>query len=182
MDLSLWIAIYSLGNAFGLQKLHILEYLVAKIMISLFFLGLLRAYIWRIAANVGISPLSPMSRKKYWRSVADVAGTHPHPPILISYNVQTGCWEHQLQVLENLGQWAISSCLSLLCPNGKWRSEVVQSCLTLCNPMDCSLPGSSLHGIDSPGKSTGVGCHFLLQGIFPTQGSNLGLPHSRQTL
>ena len=35
---------------------------------------------------------------------------------------------------------------------------------------------------DSPGKSTGVGCHFLLQGIFPTQGSNLGLPHWRQTL
>ena len=35
---------------------------------------------------------------------------------------------------------------------------------------------------DSPGKNTGVGCHFLLQGIFPTQGLNPGLPHSRQTL
>ena len=35
---------------------------------------------------------------------------------------------------------------------------------------------------DFPGKSTGVGCHFLLQGIFPTQGSNLSLPHCRQTL
>ena len=35
---------------------------------------------------------------------------------------------------------------------------------------------------DSPGKSTGVGCHFLLQGIFPTQESNPGLPHCRQTL
>ena len=33
-----------------------------------------------------------------------------------------------------------------------------------------------------PGKSTGVGCHFLLQGIFLTQGSNPGLPHCRQTL
>ena len=33
-----------------------------------------------------------------------------------------------------------------------------------------------------PGKSTGVGCHFLLQGIFPTQGENPGLPHCRQTL
>ena len=42
--------------------------------------------------------------------------------------------------------------------------------------MDCSLPGSSLHG-DSPGKNTGVGCHFLLEGIFPTQGLNLGLLH-----
>ena len=35
---------------------------------------------------------------------------------------------------------------------------------------------------DFLGKSTGVGCHFLLQGIFPTQGSNLGLPYCRQTL
>ena len=34
----------------------------------------------------------------------------------------------------------------------------------------------------SPGKNTGVGCHFLLQGIFPTQGSNPGLLHCRQTL
>ena len=49
-----------------------------------------------------------------------------------------------------------------------------KSCLTLCDPMDSSPPGSFVHG-DSPGKSTGVGCHFLLQGIFPTKGSNLCL-------
>ena len=35
---------------------------------------------------------------------------------------------------------------------------VAQSCPTLCDPMDCSLPGSYVHG-DSPGKNTGVGCH-----------------------
>ena len=35
---------------------------------------------------------------------------------------------------------------------------------------------------DFPGKNTGVGCHFFLQGIFPTQGSNLGLLHCRQIL
>ena len=50
-----------------------------------------------------------------------------------------------------------------------------------CEPMDCSLPGSSVHG-DSPGKNTGVGCHALLQGIFPTQGLNPGLLHWRQIL
>ena len=55
----------------------------------------------------------------------------------------------------------------------KW-SEVTQSCPTLCNPMNCSLPGF-LCPWDSPGRNTGVGCHFLLQEIFPTQGSNLGL-------
>ena len=61
------------------------------------------------------------------------------------------------------------------------ESEVAQSCPTLCNPMHCSLPGSSVHGNFS-GKSTGVGCHFLLQGIFLTQGLNPGLPHCRQML
>ena len=50
---------------------------------------------------------------------------------------------------------------------------VAQSYLTLCNPMDCSQPGFSVHG-DSPGKNTGEGFHALLQGIFPTQGSNPG--------
>ena len=39
---------------------------------------------------------------------------------------------------------------------------VAQWCLILCDPMDCSPPGSSVHG-DSPGKSTGLGCHCLLQ-------------------
>ena len=45
---------------------------------------------------------------------------------------------------------------------------VAQFCLTLCNPMECNLPGSSVHGV-SPGQNTGVGCHALLQGIFLTQ-------------
>ena len=58
---------------------------------------------------------------------------------------------------------------------------VAQSCLTLCDTMDCSPPGSSVHG-DSPGKNTGVGCHAFLQGIFPTQRSNTGLPHCRWIL
>ena len=56
---------------------------------------------------------------------------------------------------------------------------ITQSCSTLCNPMYCSLPGCSVHG-HSPGKNAGVGCHALLQGIFPTQGSNPALPHCRQ--
>ena len=60
---------------------------------------------------------------------------------------------------------------------GELRLLIVQcyamslSCVRLCDPMDCSLPGSSVHG-DSPEKNTGVGCHALLQGIFPTQRLN----------
>ena len=49
----------------------------------------------------------------------------------------------------------------------------------LCDPMDCTR---LLCSWDSPGKDTGVDCHFLLQGIFPAQGSNPGLLHCRQTL
>ena len=50
-----------------------------------------------------------------------------------------------------------------------------QSSLTLCDPMDCSLPGSCPWNF--PDKNTGVGCHFLLQGILPTQGLHLHLLH-----
>ena len=101
----------------------------------------------------------------------------------------------------------------LRCMKVKSESEVAQLCPTLSDPMDWSLPGSSIHGIFQarvlewgaiafsvtnlgavqipgycafrrfhPGNSTGVDCHFLLQRIFPTQGSNPGLTHCRQTL
>ena len=69
---------------------------------------------------------------------------------------------------------AVSSLWTVLC-------LVAQSCQTLCDPMDCSPPGSSVHG-DSPDKNTGVGCHALPHGILPTQGLNPGLPHCRQIL
>ena len=60
-------------------------------------------------------------------------------------------------------------------------AKSLQSCPTLVTSMDCSPPGSSVHGI-FPGKNTGVGWHFLLQGIFPTQELNPGLLHYRQIL
>ena len=60
---------------------------------------------------------------------------------------------------------------------------VTQLCPTLHDSMDYSPPGSSVHlASDSPDKNTGVGCHSLLQRIFPTQGSNLGFLHCRQML
>ena len=74
----------------------------------------------------------------------------------------------------NTQQWAnkvVVPCCVLL---------VVQSSLTLCDPMDCSPP--VLCPWNSPGKNTGVGCHFLLQGIFLTQGSNPHLLHCGQIL
>ena len=56
-----------------------------------------------------------------------------------------------------------------------------QSYPALCDPMDCRPPASSVHG-DSSSKNTGVDCHALLQGIFPTQGSKPSLPHCRWIL
>ena len=51
--------------------------------------------------------------------------------------------------------------------NAKW----LQLCPTLCDRMDCSLPGFSVQFIFL-GKNTEVGCHGLLQGIFLSQGLN----------
>ena len=56
-------------------------------------------------------------------------------------------------------------------PRKESESKVVQSCLTLCDPMDCSLPGSSVHVIF---QARVLGCHFPLQGIFLIQGWNPG--------
>ena len=52
--------------------------------------------------------------------------------------------------------------------------KVTQSCSSLCDPTECSLPGSSVHEI--PSQNTGVSIRSLLQGIFLTQGLNPGLP------
>ena len=53
-------------------------------------------------------------------------------------------------------------------------AKLLKSCLTFFDPMDYHPSGSSVHE-DSPDKNSGVGCHALLQGIYHTQGSNLGL-------
>ena len=52
---------------------------------------------------------------------------------------------------------------------------------TLCDLLNCSPPGSSVHG-DSAGKNTGVVAKPSARGILPTQGWNPGLPHCRQIL
>ena len=59
---------------------------------------------------------------------------------------------------------------------------VAQSCLTLCDPMDCMYPARLFCPWNSPGKNAGVACHSLLQRIFLTQGLNPGLLHCRQIL
>ena len=70
-------------------------------------------------------------------------------------------------------------------PPSQWgnnTSMVLVVVFDSLRPHVCSQPSRLLCSWDSPGKNTGVGCHFLLQGMFATQGSNLGLPHCRQFL
>ena len=77
-------------------------------------------------------------------------------------------------VLQSVSVVHISTLFQILFPNRSLLCLVTQSCPTLvqvtCDSMDCSPPGSSVHG-DSPGKNTGVYCHALLQGNLPNPGS-----------
>ena len=54
------------------------------------------------------------------------------------------------------------------------HAKSLQSCLTLSDSMDYSLPGSSIHGKNGPGKNIGVGCHALLQGNLSDPGTEPG--------
>ena len=76
---------------------------------------------------------------------------------------------HSVHFLSCPWPWALyhTICISIIC----CCCSTAKSCLTLWDPMDCSLPASSVHE-DSPGNNTGVGCHALLRGISLTQGLN----------
>ena len=77
-------------------------------------------------------------------------------------------------------RWPISfSEAFIYISEGESESEVTQSCLFVT---PWTVATRLLHPWNIPGKSTGVGCHFFIQGIFLTQGSNPGLPHCRQML
>ena len=106
-------------------------------------------------------------------NIGNVIETTNVPHVVINRNSEIIAHAHLSLVIHYLS--------TLLIAKSEVKLLVVQSCLTLCDPVDCSPPGSSVHG-DSPGKNTGVGSHTLLQGIFPTQGLNPGLLHCRQIL
>ena len=109
-----------------------------------------------------------------------------HPPFLFTYRLQMFVQslfsglnhvppnprvETSIPSVMVFGNGVIGRCVCVV---------VAQSCPTLC---DHGLePTRLLCPWDSPGKKTRVGCHALLQGIFPTQGSNPGLLHCRQIL
>ena len=67
------------------------------------------------------------------------------------------------------------------CLEWKWKWKALSHCPTLCSTMDHSPPGSSVHGV-LQARILELGSHSSLQGIFPVQGWNLGLPHCGQIL
>ena len=92
------------------------------------------------------------SRQEYWDSPGK--------------NTGVGCYFHQvLKIVESTVRVRYM------------LAKTLQSCLTVCDPMDCSPRPRLLCPRDSPGKSNGVGCYAFLQVIFLTQGSNPCLRH-----
>ena len=89
--------------------------------------------------------------------------------LLLSHSVMSdSVWPHRRQPTRLLRPWdspgkntGVGCHFLLQCMKVKSESEVAQSRLTPSDPMDCSIPGSSVHRI-FPSKSTGVGCHCLL--------------------
>ena len=131
--------------------------------------------------------------------------SHRNPPgcvvLIILFCWDSGRWSDLLKTEDNVAKVGFNSHLTvpllmavyqpafsyhvgLATPAGvrtknrKWSRSVVSDSL---RPHGLQ-PTTLLRPWDFPGKNTGVGCHFLLQGIFPTQGLNPGLPHCRQTL
>ena len=96
-------------------------------------------------------------QKKYWRRL---------PYLLQGVFLTQESSPHLLRLLHWQADFLPLSCLSCCC---------AQSRLTLCDPVDCSLPDSFVHEFSR--QEYWSGFHFLLQGIFPTQGSNLHLFH-----
>ena len=94
-----------------------------------------------------------------------------------TFHIMTLTWNLQndsLMECPPIWTWAVLfSCL-------KVKVLVALLCPPLCHLMDCCLPDSCPW--EYLGKNTGVGCHFLLHGIFPTQESNQNLLHCRQIL
>ena len=106
-------------------------------------------------------------------TVTPICGKVKKVSAILSLPLPFSLFSHQLshliiKVMENL--------LKFLTKWSKVKVNVTQSCPTLCDPMDYNSPWNS------PGQNTGVSSLSILQGIFPTQGLNPGLPHCRQIL
>ena len=120
---------------------------------------------WTVAHQ---APLSMgLSRQEYWSgSLCPSPGDLPNPGI----EPVSPAWQADSLPLNHLGTSEINLIVM----------KVAQLCPTLCDPID--EPVSLLCPWNSPGKNIRVGSNSLLQGIFPIQESNSGLPQCRRIL
>ena len=112
----------------------------------------------------------------FWERLVNECFTHPDKhsyitPHVIHYPLLLLLRQYPLPIAVVVEAIPITHCCCCCCCC--WGTK---SSLPICDPMDCSTPGTSIRGI-SQAKNTGVGCHFLLQGIFPVPGSNTHLLH-----
>ena len=111
------------------------------------------------------APLSlGFSRQEHWSGLPFPSPMHESEKWKWSHSVVSDSQRpHGLQSTSLLRPWDFPGkstgvgCHCLL-------HKSLHLCSTLCDCMDCSLPGSSVHG-NFPGKNTGLGCHFLLQEV-----------------
>ena len=116
---------------------------------------------WTVAHQASLSMGFSRQEILEWVAISSSSGSClPRNQTHVSWISCTGRW-----ILSNRDTWEANN------NSAVQFSSVTQSCLTLCDPMNCSPPGSSVHGIFQA-RNTGVGCHFLLQGIFLTKEVN----------
>ena len=140
------------------------------VYVTIKYYAVLRCFsrVWLFASPRTIAHQSPLfigfSRQEYWSELlCSPSGNHPYPGI----EPESPALQADSSLLNHQGSPKCNATCAMLC-------LPAQLCLTLCDPMEWSPPSASVHE-DSPGKSTGVNCHALLQGISPIQSSNLHL-------
>ena len=122
---------------------------------------------WTVAYQA--PPSVGFSRQECWSGLPfPSSGDLPNP------GIEPGSPALQADALPSAPPGKPNSLATIVC-------EVTQSCPTLCDPMDCSLPDSSVHGIFQAIVLEWIAISFS-RGIFPIQGSNPSLPHCRQML
>ena len=161
------------------RKLHSMDIICCCFLWSLSCVWLF-ATPWTVACQTPLSMEILQARILEWVATSFSKGSSP--PRYQSLVSCIGRWQFQDGRSKGMGtEWDQEvvgkvDAYNLMVPRSLCSAcccLIVQSCLTLCNPMGCDLPSSSCPW-DFPGKNTGVGCHFLLQGIFLTQEFN---PH-----
>ena len=159
MSRSVWLGVYSRARSRGLRTLHCLP-----------------AWLWVGMADPWKRETQglpfPESISGWWLAVAGSSACMPRvaraeePPTPVGSGTGPGCGPMGILSSSLLPSWvwAWVYCFHLLpgiLPRCAAAAKSRQSCPTPCDPIDGSPPGS--HPWDSPGKNTGVGCHFLLQ-------------------